>query len=59
MIAATRLEIVEKVEKALEGQISPTNTPANRTFVPDQVWPAVLQWATLLLLPVTRALVAP
>ena len=45
MIAAIRLEIVEKVEKALEGQVSPTNTPANRTFIPDQVRPAVLQWA--------------
>ena len=45
MVAATRLEIVEKVEKSLEGKIIPPNTPANRMYVPDEARSVVLEWA--------------
>ena len=45
MIAATQLNIVEVVEKALQGKKIPADTPPNRTFVPQEARTAVLEWA--------------
>ena len=45
MIAATQLKIVEVVERALQGKTIPPDTPPNRTYVPQEVRSAVLEWA--------------
>ena len=45
MVAATQLKIVEVVERALQGKTIPPNTPPNRTYVPQEVRSAVLEWA--------------
>ena len=45
MVAATRLEIVDKVERSLEGEVIMPNTPANWMYVPDEARSAVLEWA--------------
>ena len=45
MIAATQLKIVEVVERSLQGKPIPPDTPPNRTYVPQEVRSAVLEWA--------------
>ena len=45
LVAATRLEVVDQVERALEGKVAPAETPVNRLYVPDEVLPGVLKWA--------------
>ena len=45
MVAATQLDIVEVVEKSLQGKTIPSDTPPNRTFVPQETRTAVLEWA--------------
>ena len=45
LVAATRLEVMDEVERALEGKVAPAETPANKLYVPDEVRSAVLKWA--------------
>ena len=45
LVAATRLEVVDEVERALEGKVTLAKTPANRLYVPDEVRPVVFKWA--------------
>ena len=45
LVAATRLEIVDQIERSLEGKVIPADTPANQMYVPDEVRSAVLKWA--------------
>ena len=46
LVIATRLEIVDQVERSLEGKVIPADTPANRMYVLEGSRPvAVLKWA--------------
>ena len=45
LVAATRLEVVDQVERSLDGKVVLADTPANRMYIPDRVQSAVLKWA--------------
>ena len=45
MVASTQLNIVEVVEKSLQGKTIPPDTPPNQTYVPQEARSAVLEWA--------------
>ena len=45
LVATTRLEIKDRVERSLGGEAPPEDTPANRMYLPEDARPEVLQWA--------------
>ena len=45
LVAVTRLEIEDQVERSLGNETPPEDTPANRMYVPEDAHPEVLQWA--------------
>ena len=45
LVAATRLEIEDRVERSLGNEVPPENVPAKCLYVPDDARPEVLQWA--------------
>ena len=45
LVAATRLEIEDRVKRSLGSEAPPEDTPTNRMYMPDDARPDVLQWA--------------